>query len=183
MKRVRSAVAASWRLRPRCRCVAAIARRAVGPDARSRAAVASTLDEAIAAWPRDEPPPGRSIARGEAAEAVVGTRHAATLPQVAAQAGYTRTNHVDAFGILLPNNQLRVIYPDIPDNYRTRLDLQWPIYTGGRLDALERAARIEATRVGRRNRRGARRSAARDHARVLGARHRRRGAARRRRVA
>src|SRR6185503_4477479 len=38
-----------------------------------------------------------------------------------------------------------VIYPDIPDNYRTRLDLQWPIYTGGRADALERAARIDAT--------------------------------------
>ena len=47
--------------------------------------------------------------------------------------------------VLLPNNQLRIIYPDIPDNYRTRLDLQWPIYTGGRLDAIERAARIEAT--------------------------------------
>ena len=44
----------------------------------------------------------------------------------------------------MPNNQLRVIYPDIPDNYRTRLDLQWPIYTGGRVEALERAARIEA---------------------------------------
>ena len=52
---------------------------------------------------------------------------------------------MEAFGILAPNNQFRVIYPDIPDNYRTRLDLQWPIYTGGRLDALERAARIDAT--------------------------------------
>src|SRR5205814_9904589 len=31
-----------------------------------------------------------------------------------------------------------------PDNLRTRLDLQWPVYTGGRLDALERAARAEA---------------------------------------
>jgi outer membrane protein len=38
-----------------------------------------------------------------------------------------------------------VIYPDVPDNYRTRLDVQYPLYTGGRLDALERAARIEAT--------------------------------------
>jgi len=37
-----------------------------------------------------------------------------------------------------------VLYPDVPDNYRTRLDLQWPIYTGGRLDALERAAHAEA---------------------------------------
>jgi len=86
-----------------------------------------------------------AVARSEAAGAVVGERHASMLPQIAAQAGYTRTNHVDAFGIALPNNQLRVIYPDIPDNYRTRLDLQWPIYTGGRLDALERASRIEAT--------------------------------------
>ena len=85
-----------------------------------------------------------AAARGEAAEAVTAERHAATLPQVAALAGYTRTNHVDTFGILLPTNQLKVIYPDVPDNYLTRLDLQWPIYTGGRLDAVERAARAEA---------------------------------------
>jgi outer membrane protein TolC len=36
-----------------------------------------------------------------------------------------------------------VIYPDIPDNYRARLDVQWPIYTAGRVDALERAAHAE----------------------------------------
>jgi outer membrane protein TolC len=41
-----------------------------------------------------------------------------------------------------------VVYPDIPDNYRTRLDLQWPIYTGGRTDALERSARAELTAAG-----------------------------------
>lgn len=84
-------------------------------------------------------------ARGEAATAIVGERHAATRPQVAAVGGYTRTNHVDEFGILLPNNQLRVIYPDIPDNYRARLDVQYPIYTSGRLQAIERAAQLEAT--------------------------------------
>lgn len=86
-----------------------------------------------------------AAARGDAADAAVGQRHAASLPQVAAQAGYTRTNHVDTFGVLLPNNQFRVIYPDIPDNYLTRLNVQWPIYTAGRVGALERAARIEAT--------------------------------------
>jgi outer membrane protein TolC len=59
-----------------------------------------------------------------------------------------RTNHVDAFGVLMPNNQLRLIYPDIPDNFRTRVDAQWPLYTGGRVQALERAARIEATAAG-----------------------------------
>ena len=104
-----------------------------------------TLDEAIRRGLETSRRIAEAIARGEAALAVVGERHAATLPQIAAQAGYTRTNHVDAFGILSPTNQFRVIYPDVPDNYRTRLDLQWPIYTGGRLDALERAARIDAT--------------------------------------
>jgi len=39
---------------------------------------------------------------------------------------------------------LKIIYPDVPDNYRTRLDLQWPIYTGGRYEALERAARADS---------------------------------------
>src|SRR5262249_5171187 len=71
-------------------------------------------------------------------------RRAARLPLIAAQAGYTRTNHVDAFAVVMPGPQLTTIYPDIPDNYRTHLDLQWPIYTAGRLDALERAARAEA---------------------------------------
>ena len=82
-------------------------------------------------------------ARGDAASAIVGERHASTLPQLSAVGGYTRTNHVDEFGILLPTNQLRIIYPDIPDNYRARLDVQWPVYTAGRLDAIENAARRE----------------------------------------
>jgi outer membrane protein len=104
-----------------------------------------TLDEAIQRGLETSHRIAEAVARGDASGAVVDQRHAATLPQMVAQAGYTRTNHVDAFGLLLPNNQLKVIYPDLPDNVRTRLDLQWPIYTGGRLDALERAARIDAT--------------------------------------
>jgi ABC-2 type transport system ATP-binding protein len=109
------------------------------------AALRLTLDEAIRRGLETSHRIAEASARGEAAEAVAGLRRAATLPQVAAQGGYMRTNHVDEFGVLLPTNQLRIIYPDVPDNYRARLDLQWPIYTGGRLDALERAARIEAT--------------------------------------
>lgn len=104
-----------------------------------------TLDEAVSRGLETSHRIAEAVARGEALEAAAGGRHAATLPQIAALAGYTRTNHVETFGVLMPNNQLRVIYPDVPDNYRTRLDLQWPIYTGGRLDALELAARIDAT--------------------------------------
>jgi outer membrane protein TolC len=54
-----------------------------------------------------------------------------------------RTNHVTEFGISAPGLPPRLIYPDIPDNYRARLDVQWPIYTAGRVDALERAAHAE----------------------------------------
>ena len=104
-----------------------------------------TLDEAIRRGLDASHRIAEAVARGEAADAAIGERHAVTLPQLAAQGGYTRTNHVDAFGLVAPGGQLKVIYPDVPDNFRTRLDLQWPIYTGGRLDALERAARIEAT--------------------------------------
>ena len=104
-----------------------------------------TVEEAITRGLATSHRIAEATARKDAADAVADERHAAALPQVAAQAGYMRTNHVEEFGVIMPNNQLRVIYPDVPDNYRTRLDLQWPVYTGGRVDALERAARIEAT--------------------------------------
>lgn len=103
-----------------------------------------TLDEAVRRGLQASPRLAESAARGEAAAAVADQRHAGMLPQVAAQAGYARTNHVEEFGVPLPNNQLRIIYPDVPDNYRARLDVQWPVYTGGRLEAIERAARSEA---------------------------------------
>jgi outer membrane protein TolC len=100
----------------------------------------------------------------QAAAATVASRHAADRPIVGAQAGYTRTNHVDEFAIAIPGQPPRIVYPDIPDNYHTRLDLQWPIYTGAR-------ARCASGSLGGGRGRGcgAGRSAARDHARVLGA--------------
>jgi len=84
-------------------------------------------------------------ARAATADAAIAVPQAADRPIVALGAGYTRTNHVTEFVLLSPNGAPRVLYPDAPDNYRTRLDLQWPIYSGGRVDALERAARAEAS--------------------------------------
>jgi outer membrane protein len=104
-----------------------------------------TLDEAVARGIANSHRLAEFRAGGQAAEAIVGQRHAAGQPQVAAHAGYTRTNHVREFTLVAPNGQVGVLYPDAPDNYQTRVDLQWPIYTAGRIDALERAARIEAT--------------------------------------
>jgi len=112
--------------------------------AQSQSPQALTLEEAIARGLAASHRLAEATARGEAAAARAIVQRASRLPQLGAQAGYYRTNHVETFGLLLPNNEFKVIYPDVPDNYRTRLDLQWPIYTGGRLDALERAARAEA---------------------------------------
>ena len=84
-------------------------------------------------------------ARAATADAAIAVRQAADRPIVALGAGYTRTNHVTEFVVPSPTGATRVLYPDAPDNYRTRLDLQWPIYSGGRADAPERAARAEAS--------------------------------------
>mgnify|MGYP001114390358 CR=1 FL=1 len=107
----------------------------------ARAVVMLTVDEAVSRGLAESHRIAEAVARGEAATAAVGQQHAAGLPQIAALAGYTRTNHVDEFKIVQPVVGVFTIYPDVPDNWRTRLDLQWPIYTAGRLDALERAAR------------------------------------------
>ena len=107
------------------------------------APVALTLEEALARGMETSRRLAELEARTDAASFAVDGRRAAERPAVAAQAGYTRTNHVDVFAIALPGRPSQVVYPDIPDTYRGRLDLQWPIYTGGRGDALERAARAE----------------------------------------
>jgi outer membrane protein TolC len=55
---------------------------------------------------------------------------------------------VEEYSIATPGQPPRVLYPDVPDNYRARIDLQWPIYTAGRADALQRAAFAERQAVG-----------------------------------
>jgi outer membrane protein TolC len=103
-----------------------------------------TLDDAMAMSSQASHRLAESRARAGVAEAVVSARQAADRPNIVALAGYARTNHVTEFVVPGPTGVPRVLYPDVPDNYRTRLDLQWPIYSGGRTDALEEAARAEA---------------------------------------
>ena len=117
----------------------------LGAQQQDPPAISLTLEEAIARAVTASNRVAEARARGDAAGAAVETRHAAMLPQVSAQAGYMRTNHVRPFVIPSPTGALVNIYPDIPDNYRTRLDVQWPLYTGRRLGALEEAAREESS--------------------------------------
>ena len=104
-----------------------------------------TVDEAVARGLATSHRVEELGARADVAAAVSDQRHSALLPRVSALGGYTRTNHVETFAVPAPGGQLRVIYPDVPDNIRSRVDAQWALYTGGRLEALERAARTETT--------------------------------------
>jgi outer membrane protein len=118
------------------------------PQADAQTSERVTLEQAIERGLANS----RRIAELEARQAVATAaeagRSAAKQPALALTGGYTRTNHVTEFGITVPGQSPRIIYPDVPDNYRARLDVQWPIYTSGRLDALERAARAEREATG-----------------------------------
>jgi outer membrane protein TolC len=106
-----------------------------------------TLDEALARARVTSHRLAEARARQAGAEAAVSASETADQPTLSAQAGYTRTNHVVEFSVPSPAGPPRVLYPDVPNNYYSRLELQWPIYSGGRSGALERAARAEASAV------------------------------------
>jgi len=118
------------------------------PQQPEGAPLALTLDEAIARGLAESARLAELEGRRDAAAAAEAGRGAARLPLVALQGGYMRTNHVEEFSVPQPGAPPRLLYPDVPDNYRARLDFQWPIYTAGRTDALERAARAERTAAG-----------------------------------
>jgi len=119
-----------------------------GADGAQAPARAITLEEAIASGLANSHRLAELQARKEAADAAEAGRAAASLPVVALLGGYARTNHVQEFGIVSPGQPIRLLYPDLPDNYHARIDLNWPVYSGGRNDALERAAAAEGQAAG-----------------------------------
>ncbi len=126
----------------------AIALLALSRLAAQTAPVVLTLDDAIARALDASHRLGEVRARADGAQAAIEVRRAAARPTLTVNGGYTRTNHVDPYAVPQPpSGRLEVIYPDVPNNYFTRAAFQWPIYTAGRLDALERAAEAEARAV------------------------------------
>ena len=107
-----------------------------------------TLDDAVARGLDTSHRIAEVKAREEGARAAVKGAELANRPSVSASASYSRTNHVEAFSVPQPDGRFLVVYPDIPDNFLSRVGFQWPIYTSGRTDALERAAEAEASAVG-----------------------------------
>jgi outer membrane protein len=124
----------------------ALATMVATPALAQEAPLRLTLEEAIARAEQNSLRVAELQARVEVAAAVEAGREAARRPELAFVGGYTRTNHVDEY--TLPLQPFNPLYPDVPNNYRTRADLQWPIYTGGRQEALGRAAGAERDAAG-----------------------------------
>lgn len=116
-------------------------------DAFAQGSIRLTLSDAISRGLDTSHRIAEAKAREEGAQAAARGAALADRPIVSATAGYSRTNHVVEFFFPQPNGGRLVIYPDVPDNFVSRVGFQWPIYTSGRADALERAAAAEASAV------------------------------------
>jgi outer membrane protein TolC len=109
--------------------------------------VTLTLDEALTRAVAHAPRLADARARQAAASATVASRQAAAAPSLVASSGYLRTNHVDEFGVPQPNGATRILFPDIPDNLRTRAELAVPLLTSGRTRSAVEAARAEVRAI------------------------------------
>ncbi len=113
----------------------------IGTSARAQTApVPVTLTDAITRGLSSSPRVHEARARVVAAEAARDVRKSLKGPTVSMSSGYVRTNHVDEFAVPQPGGGSRVIFPDIPNNWRLRTDVVFPVFTAGRTTALVDAA-------------------------------------------
>jgi outer membrane protein len=102
-----------------------------------------TLEEAIAKGKTAAPRLLEIDAKEAAAVATRESRATLDRPTLAASSGYVRTNHVPEYSIPQAGGGTRVLFPDIPDNVRVRAELLWPVWSGGRVEALVASAGAE----------------------------------------
>jgi outer membrane protein len=116
--------------------VLAVAQAAAAQETALRLTLAQATERALAA----SPTLGRLRAGERAADADVRAASASRLPQLELQAGYTRQSDVPDLAI-----DGQVLFPNLPDNFRTRVAAAVPLYTGGRLARAVDSARLERT--------------------------------------
>lgn len=120
---------------------------AVAAPAAAQGRAPLSLDDAVRRAVEHAPLVAEARARQTAAEATTRAREALTKPTVTALSSYVRTNHVEEFGFPTITGGTRIVYPDIPSNYRVRAELGVPLYTGGRTGSLIEAAEAETRAV------------------------------------
>jgi outer membrane protein len=99
-----------------------------------------TLAEALERAHRNAPRLSELASLQAAAEAGLRGAQAEKMPQVDLSGGYTRNSHVDEFRIALPGQEPRVLFPDIPNNYRLHAGASLALWTGGRIESAVTAA-------------------------------------------
>ena len=102
-----------------------------------------TIEEAMARALEHAPSIAAAAAREEAALATVEIRRAGRRPALTISSGVLRTNHVDEFGVPQSDGSVRILFPDLPSNYRLRGEAALPLYTAGRIDAAVGAAEAD----------------------------------------
>ncbi len=115
----------------------------VSVPVRAQTPLALTIDEAVARALAGRARVAEAAAREAAADAAVAGRAALRLPALSVSSGLLRTNHVEEFGVPQPGGATRIIFPDLPNNFRARAELTVPLYTAGRGGALVRAAEAD----------------------------------------
>jgi outer membrane protein TolC len=104
------------------------------------ATVRLSLSDALARARENSPHLSELTAQQAAAEAALRGAQAEKRPLVDLSAGYTRNSHVDEFRLALPGQPSRVLFPDIPNNYRLHAGASVPLWTGGRIESAVAAA-------------------------------------------
>jgi outer membrane protein len=108
-----------------------------------------TLEETIGRARAASPRLNQLRALQDGAEAQLKGARAERLPQIDFTAGYSRYSDVPELSIPLPPPQgSRILYPNLPNNYSTHLEMTYPLYTGGRVSSLLTAADREREAAG-----------------------------------
>jgi outer membrane protein TolC len=99
------------------------------------------VEEAVALALQRSPELRLHRAEEQAAEAERRGARAERLPVVELTAGYTRQSDIRELVTVAPDGSETVLFPNLPNQTRSRVQLRLPLYTGGRLARLEAAAR------------------------------------------
>jgi outer membrane protein TolC len=100
-----------------------------------------SLEDAIQRGVGHDPRLAEGRSREIAASTEVTSKTTLGRPTVTTSASYLRTNHVPPYGVPGPGGTFNVIFPDVPNNYRVRAEVDVPLYTSGRVDSQVDVAR------------------------------------------
>ncbi len=104
-----------------------------GSEAEAGNIVRLTLREAVETARRESPRLAQLRSLESAADAGYSLARAQRMPALDLSAGYIRYSNIPELTLPLPGLGDRILFPNIPNNYRTRLGVSVPLFTGGRI--------------------------------------------------